>query len=109
MFTRHSKTKKPVRLLTHLPLDHLAQKASPITTLQKLRAELVESLATAIKAVQHIPTGVAITVYNSQDAQIEKEKHWITCIIPDLPSEYLAYDGGTEVLTTEQAVAEFEL
>ncbi|KAL1953294.1 hypothetical protein VTO42DRAFT_3039 [Malbranchea cinnamomea] len=52
---------------------------------------------------------VAITAHNPQGAQVKKEEHWIIYIVPDLPSEYPAYDGGTEVLTTEQAAAEFEL
>jgi hypothetical protein len=31
-------------------------------------------------------------------AQVEKEEHWVTCIVPNLPPEYPAYEGGTQVL-----------
>ncbi|KAL1952677.1 hypothetical protein VTO42DRAFT_4461 [Malbranchea cinnamomea] len=126
MFVRYFKIERAVHLLTHLLPDYLTRKASPITTLQKLRAELDKSLVTIIKAVQYIPTRVTITVHNSKgieallaneteitaifiDVQVKKEEHWITCIVPDLPSEYPAYDGETGVFTVEQAAAEFEL
>jgi FtsZ-binding cell division protein ZapB len=66
LFARHPKAERPARLLARLPTDHLARKASPIATLQKLRAELPDPLAAAVKTVQLIPTGVAITAHGNQ-------------------------------------------
>jgi hypothetical protein len=125
LFARHPKAEKPARLLARLPTNYLARKASPIAILQKLRAELAEPLATNIKTVQYIPTGMAITAHSIQGmetllsnkakisailtgARIKKEERWVTCIVPDLPPEYPAYEGGTQVLTAEQAAEEFE-
>ncbi|KAL1952607.1 hypothetical protein VTO42DRAFT_4687 [Malbranchea cinnamomea] len=98
----------------------------PLPKKQKLRAELVELLAATIKTVQHIPTGIAITAHSIQDmetllarkaeisavltgAKLEKEEHWVICIIPDLTPEYSSYVGGTQKLTAKQAAEEFEL
>ncbi|OJD23163.1 hypothetical protein ACJ73_05488 [Blastomyces percursus] len=122
--TRHLKAEKPTRILARLPTDHIAWRASPIDTLQKLRRELTEPLAAAIKGVQNIPTGIAITVSSLQgmeallakkdeisailtSAQVEKEERWVTCIVPGLQPEYQDYEGRTQTLTAKQAAEEF--
>ncbi|OJD09440.1 hypothetical protein ACJ73_10313, partial [Blastomyces percursus] len=122
--TRHLKAEKPARILARLPTDHIARRASPIATLQKLRRELTEPLAAAIKGVQNIPTGIAITASSLQgmeallakkdeisailtSAQVEKEERWVTCIVPGLQPEYQDYEGRTQTLTGKQAAEEF--
>ncbi|KGY15516.1 hypothetical protein PABG_11507 [Paracoccidioides brasiliensis Pb03] len=64
--TSHSKAVKPARILARLPADHPARKASPIAILEKLRTELAEPLAAAIKKVQHNPTRITIAAHNPQ-------------------------------------------
>ncbi|OJD09867.1 hypothetical protein ACJ73_10044 [Blastomyces percursus] len=121
--TRHFKAEKPARILARLATDHIVRRASPIATLQKLRRELTEPLA-AIKGVQNIPTGIAITVSSLQgveallakkdeistiltSAQVEKEERWVTCMVPGLQPEYQDYEGRTQTLTAKQAAEEF--
>ncbi|OJD09428.1 hypothetical protein ACJ73_10324, partial [Blastomyces percursus] len=121
---RGGKVERPARILARLPANHLARKASPIATLQKLRAELAEPLAAAIKGVQHIPTGIAITAHSAQgmeallekkdeisavltNAQMEKEERWAICIVPGMQPEYRDYCGGTQTLAAEEAAGEF--
>ncbi|OJD20323.1 hypothetical protein ACJ73_08345 [Blastomyces percursus] len=121
--TRHLKTEKPARILARLPTDHIARRASPIATLQKLRRELTEPLAAAIKGVQNILTGIAIAVSSLQgmeallakkyeisailtSTQVEKEERWVTCIIPGLQPEYQVYEGRTQTVTAKQAAEE---
>jgi hypothetical protein len=41
-------------------------------------------------------------------AQVEKEEHWVTCLVPGLPSEYPDYFEGTKALTAAQVAEEFE-
>ncbi|OJD10503.1 hypothetical protein ACJ73_09773 [Blastomyces percursus] len=123
---RYSKPAKLPRLFARLPTDHIARKASPIATLQRLRTELPEPASSMIKTVQKIPTGVAISALNMQglesllslkdeisailtNAQIEREEQWVTCIIPDLTTSYSDYTGETHTFSVEQVTKEFEL
>ncbi|ODH13378.1 hypothetical protein ACO22_07319 [Paracoccidioides brasiliensis] len=69
LLRNNPREEKTSQILTHLPPDHLACKASSITTLKKLNDELSEFLTTVITAVQVIPTDIAIISRSLQDME----------------------------------------
>lgn len=129
--SKKAESRKPTdaptaRVFVRLPQEHRARAADPYATLQKLRAELPESVSKGIKGVQAVPTGLAITLKDSdtsaacleakekiesilEGAEVELEQKWAVFIIPDTPRSYKDYLGGWQQITEQQAKEEFKL
>lgn len=94
-----SKLERPLHLFLCLSADRPARQASPHAVLQKLCSSMEPVITDAIKAIQHIPTGLAIWPKGAQGERLlvnkkeeiqqtiqgsntEPEQKWAILIIP---------------------------
>lgn len=123
---KQEKLEKPHRLFLRIPEDHPARQASPHAVTEILRANLAPAYTSAIKEIQHVPSGLAIWPRDNlggqlllegkellekaiQGSQAELEQRWAIYILPGVPTEYTGYDGSPVTISEHMALAEFKI
>ena len=123
---KQEKPEKPHRLFLRIPEDHPARQASPHAVTEILRANLAPAYTSAIKEIQHVPSGLAIWPRNNLGGQLllegkgllektiqgshaELEQKWAIYILPGVPTEYTGYDGSPVEISEHLALSEFKI
>ena len=117
-------TSKPPRIFLRLPADHQARTASPHATLALLRQLPDLQIASGIKEVQRVPSGLALhSLGLAETAQIfsrkstiesaipgataEIEQEWEAYAIPNVPWNYRTYTGELSPIDGDSVKEEF--
>ena len=116
--------RKVPRVFLRLPPLHQARQASPHATLAHLRQHPKPLIAKGIKEVQRVPTGLALIPINTDTAsqlisqhsdlehaisgaKAELEQEWAVYALPQVPSNYLGFDGMPVEINEQMVKEEF--
>lgn len=113
-------SRKPPRIFLRLPSNHPARTASPHASLARLRQLPIPQIASGIKEVQRVPSGLALLPQNHNEAaraitqsssleqaipgaKAELEQEWAVYALPNVPRDYTDYEGQKIPISEQSA------